>query len=109
VETSATRWAESEVHRLNGELLRASTGYPTNGSECERCFQRALDVARGQSAKLLELRAASSLARQWRDAGRNEAARGVLAPAYESFAEGFETPDLKAAKALLEELGRGGP
>jgi predicted ATPase len=106
VEKGASRWEESEVHRLKGELLQASAGDLTNSSECERCFNRALDVARMQSAKLLELRAASSLARLWRVQGKCEQARDLLGSIYGWFTEGFDTPDLKGAKALLDELAK---
>ncbi len=64
----------------------------------------ALEVARSQSAKTLELRAASDLARLWHDQGRSEEARDLLAPVYSWFTEGFDTTDLKEAKALLDEL-----
>jgi predicted ATPase len=70
------------------------------------CFQQALDVARRQQAKALELRAAMSLARLWQQQGRGAAARDLLAPIYGWFTEGFDTADLQEAKALLEELGR---
>ncbi|MBV9739751.1 MAG: AAA family ATPase [Hyphomicrobiales bacterium] len=104
VEKGATRWIESEAHRLKGELRRRY--HPTDLAACERCFQQALDIARRQSAKLLELRAASSLGRLWRDQGRLDDARSILISTYEGFTEGFDTPDLKAAKALIDELGR---
>src|SRR5262249_56468952 len=70
----------------------------------EDCFLRALDTARGREAKPPELRAATSLARLWRDQGKRDAARALLAPLYAWFTEGFDTRDLQAAKALLEEL-----
>jgi predicted ATPase len=72
--------------------------------EAEACFQRALAVAREQEAKLFELRAATSLARLWRDRGKRDKARDLLAPVYGWFTEGFDTVDLKKAKALLDEL-----
>jgi predicted ATPase len=103
VERTGERWWEAEIHRLKGELLLArSAGNPT---EAEAGFRQAIDVALRQSAKSLELRAATSLARLWHDQGRRAAARGVLAPVYGWFTEGFDTPDLKEAKALLSELG----
>jgi len=71
----------------------------------EACFRRALDVARAQEAKSLELRAAMSLARLWRDQGKRTEARALLAPIYAWFSEGFDTGDLIEAKALLDELG----
>jgi predicted ATPase len=92
-------WFEAELHRLQGELLRQ--GAPR---KAEFCFQQALDIARGQDAKSWELRAATSLARLYRDQGRHERAHEFLACVYEWFTEGFETPDLQEAKGLLEEL-----
>ena len=74
-------------------------------SEAEASFREAIRVASFQHAKLLELRAAISLARLWRDQGKRQQAREWLAPAYGWFTEGFDTRDLKEAKALLEELG----
>ena len=76
-----------------------------NFTEAEECLHRALDIARAQEAKSLELRAAISLARLWRDQGKRVAARDLLAPLYAWFTEGFDTGDLVDAKALLEELG----
>ena len=76
----------------------------SDASQAEVCFQKALAVARGQQAKALELRAAMSLSRLWRQQGQREAARDLLAPIYGWFTEGFDTPDLQEAKALLEEL-----
>jgi predicted ATPase len=75
---------------------------PTN--DVEDCFDRALKAARAQSARLLELRAAMSMARLWRSQGKRQQARELLAPVYGWFTEGFDTRDLKEAKALLEEL-----
>jgi predicted ATPase len=96
------RWWEAELHRLKGELLlrRAS---PTE--EVEACFRQALDIARHQQAKSLELRAAMSLARLWQQQGKQAAARELLAPIYGWFTEGFDTADLQEAKVLLDELG----
>jgi predicted ATPase len=71
----------------------------------EASFTRALAVAREQQAKSLELRAAMSMARLWRDQGKRQEARNLLAPIYGWFTEGFDTLDLKQAKALLDELG----
>jgi predicted ATPase len=81
--------------------LRSSRPIPR---KTDAYFQRALDVARHQQAKSWELRAAMSLARLWRDRGKVQQARELLAPVYRWFTEGFETRDLKEAKALLEEL-----
>jgi predicted ATPase len=94
------RWWEAELCRLRGELLRLSR----EERDSEVWFQRSLDVCRYQEAKSLELRAAMSLARLWRDQGRVQQARELLAPMYGWFTEGFDTRDLKEARALLEEL-----
>jgi predicted ATPase len=93
---------EAELHRLKGELLLLRSA--KNRHEAEPCFNRAIEVARGQSAKSLELRAVTSLSRLWRDQGKHKKARDVLHPVYEWFTEGFDTADLKDAKALLDEL-----
>ncbi len=73
-------------------------------AESERCFRRALEIARGDEAKFEELQAATSLARLLRDQGRRDEARALLQPVYDWFTEGFDTADLKDAKALLDEL-----
>ena len=73
--------------------------------DAEASLRHAINVAQRQNAKLWELRASTSLARLWRDQGRRTDARDLLAPIYEWFTEGFDTPDLKEAKALLDELG----
>ena len=101
-EESGERWWEADLHRLEGELLliRASD----NQAEAEACFRRALEVAQAQSGKALELRASTSLARLWAEQGRRAEAHDLLAPIYGWFTEGFDTADLKDAKALLEEL-----
>ena len=96
------RASEAELHRVRGELLRA--GHDPAGAE--RCFSQAIDIAQQQSAKFWELRAATSLARLWCEQGRPDAARDLLAPIYGWFAEGFDTPVLKEAKAMLDELSR---
>jgi predicted ATPase len=70
----------------------------------EKCFQKALELARAQEAKGLELRAATELGRLWHEQGRQEEARALLTPVYDWFAEGFDTPDLQAARKLLNEL-----
>ena len=93
---------EAECYRLKGELLLQQL--PVQQSEAEVCFQAALEVAGRQEAKSLELRAATSLARLWQQQGKTEEARDLLAPVYEWFIEGFDTADLKDAKALLEEF-----
>jgi class 3 adenylate cyclase/predicted ATPase len=100
VETSGERWWEPELCRLRGELLRLCQ----EEGDSEGWFQRSLDVSRHQGAKSLELRAAMSMARLWRDQGKRDEARDLLAPVYGWFTEGFYTVDLKEAKALLDEL-----
>jgi len=102
VEKTDERWWESEVHRLKGELLLSHPAQDM--AVAEECFNRAIAVAQRQSAKSLELRAAMSLARLWRDQSRATEARDLLAPVYGWFTEGFDTADLKEAKALLDEL-----
>jgi predicted ATPase len=102
VEQQEERWWEAEIARLRGVLLLRQTG--TSPAEAETWLQRALDVARSQQAKSLELRAAMSLSRLWQQQGKRADARELLAPIYGWFTEGFDTADLQEAKALLEEL-----
>jgi predicted ATPase len=100
--TTGERWDEPELYRLQGALLLQQ---PTdNLTAAQTCFQHALDVARSQQAKSFELRAATSLCRLWQQQSRRAAARELLAPVYGWFTEGFDTPDLQDAKALLDEL-----
>lgn len=94
---------EAELACLGGELQRIRGASP---DEVEAYLQTALHVAQGQSAKSFELRAAISLTQLWRDQGKHPEARALLAPVYDWFTEGFDTPDLKQAKALLDELAR---
>ena len=101
VETTQERWGEAELHRLRGTLLQSLSEY----AAAEDSYYRALAVARRQSAKFWELRAAISLARLWRDQGKLIEARDLLAPVYGWFTEGFDTPVLKDAKLLLGQLG----
>jgi predicted ATPase/class 3 adenylate cyclase len=101
-ETSSEFYYESEIHRLRGELLLAAS--PKDAAEAEACYQQALEVARRQEAKSLELRAAASLARLWQQQGRQKNAHELLAPIYGWFSEGFDTADLIDAKELLSEL-----
>jgi predicted ATPase len=103
VEQHEERWWEAEIHRLQGVLLLRQPG--VSQAEAEAWLQRALDVARRQEAKSLELRAAMSLARLWQQQGKRAEARELLAPVYGWFTEGFDTADLQDAKVLLEELG----
>jgi predicted ATPase len=121
-------WWEAEIHRLRGELLlrqavgkggsrmaptetvmvpEVDIGEPGQSPrpiDAETCFLQALDTAQRQQAKSLELRAALSLSELWQCQGQGAAARGLLAETYGGFTEGFDTADLKQAKALLDEL-----
>ena len=99
-EIGEQRW-EAELHRLKGQLLTVQSA--KNQAEAEGCFNQAIAVARRQLAKSLELRAATSLARLWQGQGKIAEAHDLLSPVYGWFTEGFETADLKEAKALLEE------
>jgi predicted ATPase len=99
-ERTEARWFAAELNRQKGRLVLRQ-GQPATAEEL---YRKALGIAREQEAKLWELRAAASLARLWRDQGRRAAARELLAPVYGWFTEGFATPDLKEAKALLDEL-----
>ena len=90
------------LHRLKGELLPQQAPY--KHAEVEACYQKSLKVARHQEANSLELLAVDSLARLWQQQGKTAEARELLAPVYDWFTEGFDTADLKDAKALLEEL-----
>ncbi len=107
VQASKATWSEAEVRRVAGEI--ALLAPDPDAAEAEACFRRAVATARAQQARSWELRAATSLARLWRDRGRRRQARELLAPVYGRFTEGFETLDLREAKALLDELGSGGP
>ena len=101
VETTEERVYEAELlHRVPGDLLNAAG----DQSAAERHYRQAITVAERQSAKLFQLRASTSLARLWRDQGKRAEARDLLGPVYNWFTEGFDAPDLKDAKALLDEL-----
>ena len=102
IEQHKERWLEAEIYRLRGVLLLQRPGIQSE--EAEACFQQALDIARHQQAKSLELRAAMSLSRRWQQQGKQAEARELLAPIYGWFTEGFDTADLQEAKALLETL-----
>ena len=102
LETTKERVFEAEVNRAAGEIALKSP--EPDAAKAEAYFERALEVARKQQAKSWELRAAMSMARLWRDQGKRDAARDLLAPVYGWFTEGFDTLDLKEAKALLDEL-----
>ena len=100
IETTEERVFEAELHRVRGALFNA-VGDQT---AAEQSYHQALAIAARQSAKVLELGAATSLARLWRDQGKRTEARDLLAPIYDWFTEGFDTPVLKEAEALLEQL-----
>jgi predicted ATPase len=97
IEATQEGWTEADMHRVRGELLVAIGDLEA----AEQSVHQAIAVARRQSAHLWELRAATSLARLWRDQGKRNEARDLVAPIYGWFTEGFDTPDLKEAKALL--------
>jgi predicted ATPase len=101
MQTSKESWWEAEIDRIEGELVLKS---PPDATKAEAYFERALSVARKQQAKSWELRASMSLARLWRDQGKVQQACELLAAVYGWFTEGFDTRDLKEAKALLDEL-----
>jgi predicted ATPase len=96
------RWTDAFLHRIRGEILLKRD--PTDTAPAEEAFLTAIAVAQQQKARSFELQAAMSLARLWRDQGKPQQARELLAPVYGCFTEGFDTPDLKEAKALLDEL-----
>ncbi len=102
IETTGERWCEAEVNRVAGEIALKSP--EPAAAKAQAYFERALSIARQQQAKSWELRAAVSMARLWRDQGKRDEARDLLAPVYGWFTEGFDTLDLKDAKALLDEL-----
>ena len=102
IETTKQSWCEAEVHRTAGEIALMSP--ELDAAKAEAYFERALAIARKQQAKSWELRAAMSMARLWRDQGKPQQARELLAPVYGWFTEGFETIDLKEAKTMLDEL-----
>jgi len=124
VHKAGEREYEAELYRLKGELSLKSRQVedkpktsqdksavrspkslaPDPQSEAEACFHKAIEIARRQSAKSLELRVVMSLSRLWQSQGKKEEARQMLAEIYGWFTEGFDTADLKEAKALLEEL-----
>jgi hypothetical protein len=100
-DAAATGLYGPEVYRVEGELRRMASEPP---EEAARCFERALELERGRELRSLELRAAMSLARLFRDQGRREDARRTLAGIYSWLTEGFDLPDLRAARALLDDL-----
>ncbi len=100
-ETSKERMLLAETHRLRGDLLILTS----ESVAAEASYHGAIALAQCQGSKLFELRSANSLARLWRNQGRNADAHNLLAPIYGWFTEGFETKDLREAKALLDDLG----
>ena len=100
IETTNDAFAEAELHRVRGDLLNANGDL----AGAELSYQQAIAIAKRQSAKMFELRAATRLARLWRDQGKCKEARELLAPVYGWFTEGFDTRDLKEAKTMLDEL-----
>ena len=102
VERNEERWWEAEVHRIAGEIALLTAN--PDVAKAEASFERALAVAREQQAKSWELRVAMSMARLWRDQGKRDQARDLLAPVYDWFTEGFDTHDLKESKVLLDAL-----
>ncbi len=101
-EASGERWHEPDIYRTAGEIELLAPDH--DAAKAQAFFERALEIARAQQARSWELRAATSLARLWRDQGKRAQAHDLLAPVYGWFTEGFETLDLKEAKALLDEL-----
>jgi predicted ATPase len=107
VERNGECWYEPELHRLKGELLLHAGGRMRRAEGTpEACFHKALELARAQQAKFLELRAATSLARLWQQQNKRQEALDLLVPVYGWFTEGFDTADLREAKGLLHELTR---
>jgi predicted ATPase len=106
VDKTGERFYEAELYRLEGELTLQSSrpGMQSNEEEAEACFLKAIDIARRQQAKSLELRAVVSLSRLWQQQGKQQEAHAMLAAIYNWFTEGFDTKDLQEAQALLEEL-----
>ena len=102
MDTTGERHFEAEVYRIKGDLLLRQA--VPDAPQAEACFQQALAVARRQQAKSWELRTALSLSRLWQQQGKRDAARQLLADVYGWFTEGFDTPDLQDAKALLDAL-----
>ena len=104
MEATEERWYEAELYRLRGDF--ALSGSSRDESRADEDYSTAKRIAQQQGSRLLELRATTSLSRLWYGKGRRAEARDLLAPVYGWFTEGFGTPDLKEAKALLEELSQ---
>jgi predicted ATPase len=105
IDTTGERWYEAEIYRLKGALLLQQSS--DHQAEAERCFHHALEIARTQQARSFELKTATTLARLWQSQGKRDEARQVLGNVYGWFTEGFDTADLRDAKALLNELSEG--
>jgi len=103
IRKSGETWFEAHVYCIAGEIALSSP--EPDIAKAEAHFEHALSIARRQQAKSWELCVATSMARLWCDQGRRDEARELLAPVYNWFTEGFDTPDLRDAKALLDELG----
>jgi predicted ATPase len=104
VDKTGMRMNEADLYRVKGELLLAQEGKSQKFTGAEECFLRAIDIARHQSAKSLELRAVTSLSRLWQRQSKQREAHRMLSEIYGWFTEGFDTKDLQEAKALLDEL-----
>ena len=104
MQATKERWCEAEAHRVAGEIALKSP--QRDVAKAQKYFEHSLTVARAQQARSWELRAATSLARLLSDQGKRQKARDLLAPVYDWFTEGFDTTDLRTAKALLGELHR---
>ena len=102
VDVTGENWFAAELYRMKGDWMIAC-GHEQPG-EMELCYQRAIEIAKQQSAKMWQLRAVMSMARVWRDQGKRNEARDLLAPVYGWFTEGLDTLDLKEAKTLLDTL-----
>jgi predicted ATPase len=100
-EATQINYVQAETLRLRGDLMIAGG---EDVAAAEACYKRSIALAQRQQAKLFELRSATSLAHLWRDQSKRMDARDLLEPVYNWFTEGFDTPDLKDAKALLDEL-----
>ena len=102
IETGAEKTYRADVTRLKAKILLAQS--TENNDAAETLYREAMEIAQQQEARLFELRSAAGLARHWLDQGRTAEARDLLTPIYDWFTEGFDAPDLKDAKALLDEL-----
>src|SRR5262245_57389870 len=100
--TTGARWYGPAMYSLKSALLLQQSS--DNQADAETCFHKALDIARNQQAKCFELRTATPLAKLWQQQGKRQEAQDLLVPMYNWFTEGFDTADLKDAKALLDEL-----